>query len=239
MLLSEGYKQAVEIYNRYSNTEEGRAKVSWFNERGISKEYLTWAATMVSKYKIPFYKVLCIYKDWKKYVIPYYKKFNNQNPNLSNLSCKQANKIINECKRYWSKPNPLYNEHGVYVGEFKSFQDANMLPINTTWCVTHTPKRFEEFNNSQCKSLYIINNNNEDPCRRVIAVIYNDRIEYWDSNNIRMESNDSFENTLPKDVINLIHSIKPLGYQTENKLRNMIKESVRQVFKELYVGDNS
>ena len=75
--------------------------------------------------------------------------------------------------------------------------------------------------------------------RRVIAVIYNDRIEYWDSNNKKMESNDSFENSLPKDVINLIHSIKPSGYQTENRLRNMIKESVRQVFKEMYVGDNS
>ena len=201
------------------------------------------------------YIVLDTYRDWKRYVVPYYKENGQQLPNMEKLNYQQTIKIINECKRHWAKLNPIYNQNGIYIGEFKSFRDANMLPINTNWCITKTKNRYNEFNNENSKCLYIINNKNQDPLRRVIAVVYRDRIEYWDSTNNRMDDNTAYEYTLPKEVVGIIHSrlqrtnenndIKTENYMRNNKrtirltesdLHRVIRESVKRILKE---GNNS
>ena len=248
MILFEGYKKAVEIYNKYSGTDNGRKTVTWYNnELGVSREYLVWFTSCIACYNIPLYIVLSAYKDWKRYVVSYYKKNGQPIPNIESLNYQQTMKIINECKRQWAKPNPIYNKNGVYVGEFKSFSDANMLPINTDWCITKTKIRYNEFNNENSKCFYVINNRNQDPWRRVIAVVYTDRVEYWDSTNIRIEDNIPYENTLPSEVVGIIHSkcqklTESKQYNTnmnknkirltESQLHRIIKESVRNVLNE-------
>ena len=250
MNIFEGYKKAVEIYNKNSGTEDGRKTVTWYNNKlGVSKEYLVWFTTCVICYGIPLYAVLHTYRDWKRYVVSYYKKTSQPIPNIESLNYQQTMKIINECKRHWAKPNPIYNQNGVYVGEFKSFCDANMLPINTNWCITKTKSRYNEFNNENSKCLYIINNSNQDPWRRVIAVVYTDRVEYWDSTNIRIDDNAPYEKTLPIEAVNIIHSryknntnenkqhktrynMKKTIRLSESDLHRMIKESVKRVLRE-------
>lgn len=70
MILFEGYKKAVEIYNKYSGTDNGRKTVTWYNnELGVSKEYLVWFTSCIACYNIPLYIVLSAYKDWKRYVV--------------------------------------------------------------------------------------------------------------------------------------------------------------------------
>lgn len=253
MNIFEGYKKAVEIYNKNSGTEDGRKTVTWYNNKlGVSKEYLVWFTTCVICYGIPLYAVLHTYRDWKRYVVSYYKKTSQPIPNIESLNYQQTMKIINECKRQWAKPNPIYNQNGVYVGEFKSFSDANMLPINTNWCITKTKSRYNEFNNENSKCLYIINNSNQDPWRRVIAVVYTDRVEYWDSTNIRIDDNAPYEKTLPIEAVNIIHSryqnntnenkqhktrynMKKTIRLSEADLHRVIKESVNRVLNE--IGD--
>ena len=252
MILFEEYKKAVEIYNKYSGTDNGRKTVTWYNnELGVSKEYLVWFTSCIACYNIPLYIVLSAYKDWKRYVVSYYKKNGQPIPNIESLNYQQTMKIINECKRQWAKPNPIYNKNGVYVGEFKSFSDANMLPINTDWCITKTKIRYNEFNNENSKCFYVINNRNQDPWRRVIAVVYTDRVEYWDSTNIRIEDNIPYENTLPSEVVGIIHSkcqklTESKQYNTnmnknkirltESQLHNMISESVKRILSETRFG---
>ena len=249
MNIFEGYKKAVEIYNKNSGTEDGRKTVTWYNNKlGVSKEYLVWFTTCVICHRIPLYAVLHAYRDWKRYVVSYYKKTSQPIPNIESLNYQQTMKIINECKRHWAKPNPIYNQNGVYVGEFKSFRDANMLPINTNWCITKTTSRYNEFNNENSKCLYVINNRNQDPWRRVIAVVYSDRVEYWDSTNTRMDDNTPYENTLPSEVVGIIHSkrqktnenkqhktrynMKKTIRLTESDLHRVIEESVKRCLKE-------
>lgn len=252
MILFEGYKKAVEIYNKYSGTDNGRKTVTWYNnELGVSKEYLVWFTSCIACYNIPLYIVLSAYKDWKRYVVSYYKKNGQPIPNIESLNYQQTMKIINECKRQWAKPNPIYNKNGVYVGEFKSFSDANMLPINTDWCITKTKIRYNEFNNENSKCFYVINNRNQDPWRRVIAVVYTDRVEYWDSTNIRIEDNIPYENTLPSEVVGIIHSkcqklTESKQYNTnmnknkirltESQLHRIIKESLKRILSETRFG---
>lgn len=252
MNIFEGYKKAVEIYNKNSGTEDGRKTVTWYNNKlGVSKEYLVWFTTCVICHRIPLYAVLHAYRDWKRYVVSYYKKTSQPIPNIESLNYQQTMKIINECKRHWAKPNPIYNQNGVYVGEFKSFRDANMLPINTNWCITKTTSRYNEFNNENSKCLYVINNRNQDPWRRVIAVVYSDRVEYWDSTNTRMDDNTPYENTLPSEVVGIIHSkrqktnenkqhktrynMKKTIKLSESDLHRIVMESVQQVINE--IGD--
>lgn len=255
MNIFEGYKKAVEIYNKNSGTEDGRKTVTWYNNKlGVSKEYLVWFTTCVICYGIPLYAVLHTYRDWKRYVVSYYKKTSQPIPNIESLNYQQTMKIINECKRHWAKPNPIYNQNGVYVGEFKSFCDANMLPINTNWCITKTKSRYNEFNNENSKCLYIINNSNQDPWRRVIAVVYTDRVEYWDSTNIRIDDNAPYEKTLPIEAVNIIHSryqnntnenkqhktrynMKKTIRLSEDDLHKIVNESVRRIINEDYKYD--
>ena len=254
MNIFEGYKKAVEIYNKNSGTEDGRKTVTWYNNKlGVSKEYLVWFTTCVICHRIPLYAVLHAYRDWKRYVVSYYKKTSQPIPNIESLNYQQTMKIINECKRHWAKPNPIYNQNGVYVGEFKSFRDANMLPINTNWCITKTTSRYNEFNNENSKCLYVINNRNQDPWRRVIAVVYSDRVEYWDSTNTRMDDNTPYENTLPSEVVGIIHSkrqktnenkqhktrynMKKTIKLSESDLHRIVNESVRRIINEDYKYD--
>ena len=235
MILFEGYKKAVEIYNKYSGTDNGRKTVTWYNnELGVSKEYLVWFTSCIACYNIPLYIVLSAYKDWKRYVVSYYKKNGQPVPNIESLNYRQTMKIINECKRQWAKPNPIYSKNGVYVGEFKSFSDANMLPINTDWCITKMKSRYDEFNNKNSKCLYIVNNRNQNPWRRVIAVVYTDRIEYWDSTNIRIEDNVSYENTLPSEVVWIIHSKCQKLSKNKQCNTNMNKNKIRLTESQLY-----
>ena len=252
MKLFEGYKKAVEIYNNYTNTQGGRDYVTKLNTMGVSKEYMVWVTSNVIVSKIPLYLVLNAYKDWKRYVVKYYSDNNIQLPNINQLGYNQVIKITNECKRKYAKPSPIYDKDGIYVGVLSTFQMANMLPINTTWCITKTPHRYAEFNNDNQKCLYIINNKNADPHRRVIAVCSIDNVEYWDSKNHRMEEEEVmlYEKTLPIEVENIIHNFayqilpenkqyktntnmnKKLIRLNESDLHRIVKESVKKVLRE-------
>lgn len=251
MKLFEGYKKAVEIYNYYTNTQDGREYVTKLNTIGVSKEYMEWVTSNTIVYKIPLYLVLNAYRDWKRYVVKYYNDNNIQIPNINQLRYNQVIKITNECKRKYAKPNPIYDKDGIYVGVLSTFQMANMLPINSNWCITKTPKRYAEFNNDNQKCLYIINSKNADPYRRVIAVCSMNNVEYWDSTNHKMEEEEvmSYEKTLPIEVENIIHRFayqiqnnqelnterymnKNLIRLTEQDLHRIVKESVKRVLKE-------
>lgn len=64
MKIFEGYKKAVEIYNKKTGTNDGKKTVTWYNNTlGISREYLTWFTSCVAYYKIPLYIVLNAYRD--------------------------------------------------------------------------------------------------------------------------------------------------------------------------------
>lgn len=90
MILFEGYKKAVEIYNKYSGTDNGRKTVTWYNnELGVSKEYLVWFTSCIACYNIPLYIVLSAYKDWKR-VVSYYKKNGQPIPNIESLNYQQT-----------------------------------------------------------------------------------------------------------------------------------------------------
>ena len=228
MILLEGYKKAVEIYNNITGTDQGRQQVSRFNQMGVPKEHLVWFTTMVVKDKIPLFSALDAYKKWKEYAVPNYKRNNENIPDIRTLSYQDLTRIINKAQRSWAKPNPLYNKNGVYVGEFNSFEEAKLLPLNTTWCVTHSKKRFEQYNNTEAKCLYIINNQNPFPYRNVIAVVYENKVEYWDTNNHKLENNESYEQSLPTEVVNLIYNIpitKNIDFETNDQETNGIKDS--------------
>lgn len=236
MILKEGYKRAVELYNHHSNTRNGRQIISFFAEHGASKWDLEWFANCSAREGIKAYELLADYKDWKRYVLSYYKKIGKQAPNLNKLPHSQTIQIIDSCKRFFAKPNPLYDKNGVYMGIFNSFQDANMLPISTSWCVTKTPKRYDEFCSNGKKGLYIINNNNEPPYRDVIVMINKGNVEYWDSTNSRMSEIDdeierfeNYERTIPNEAKQIIYNIAAnQTEQIENNQQNINCNRIRQ-----------
>lgn len=213
MNINEGYKSAVYKYNKLTNTNKGREFVSMLNRIGISKQHLLWAVENIEERQINLYIFIQAYKEWKHYVLPYYKQQNKAIPDISNLTYQEICKMIDECKSYWAYPNVVYNRNGITVCKLNNYQDAHMLPIETTWCITKLPKRFEKFCGQGKSGYYIVNQSTESPYQKVLAIIMNGEIEYWDSTNSRMsglpdeiERFEYYESTLPKEVRQIFYN---------------------------------
>lgn len=210
MKINEGYKSAVYRYNSLTNSEDGRNFVSLLNRLGIPKEHLLWAVDNIEGEQINIHIFIQMYKEWKEYVLQYYKKQNQNAPEITQLTYQEMSTIVDKCKTYWAYPNVVYNQNGITVCELKDYMDAHMLPIETTWCITKIPQRFEEFCGNGKKGYYIINNNATHPYERVLSIIINGDVEYWDADNKRMaELPDyvkrfrEYEKTLPQEVKNI------------------------------------
>lgn len=213
MKINEGYKSAVYRYNSLTNSEDGRNFVSLLNRLGIPKEHLLWAVDNIEGEQINIHIFIQMYKEWKEYVLQYYKKQNQNAPEITQLTYQEMSTIVDKCKTYWAYPNVVYNQNGITVCELKDYMDAHMLPIETTWCITKIPQRFEEFCGNGKKGYYIINNNATHPYERVLSIIINGDVEYWDADNKRMaELPDyvkrfrEYEKTLPQEVKNIFYN---------------------------------
>ena len=183
---------------------------------GVSKEHLLWAVKTIENTPVNYYVFIAAYREWKRFVVSYYKKIGKGIPQIDNLSYNDMCAITDKCKEYWHKPNVIYDKNGITVCEFRQFQDAKMLPIETTWCVTKTKERYEEFCGYDKKCLYIINTNLQSPYNRVLAVIIGGVVEYWDAKNERMSEENGrkddevkrfnfYQHSLPQEVIELIY----------------------------------
>lgn len=213
MKINEGYKSAVYRYNSLTNSEDGRNFVSLLNRLGIPKEHLLWAVDNIEGEQINIHIFIRMYKEWKEYVLQYYEKQNQNAPEITQLTYQEMSTIVDKCKTYWAYPNVVYNQNGITVCELKDYMDAHMLPIETTWCITKIPQRFEEFCGNGKKGYYIINNNATHPYEKVLSININGDVEYWDADNKRMaELPDyvkrfrEYEKTLPQEVKNIFYN---------------------------------
>lgn len=213
MKINEGYKSAVNRYNSLTNSDDGRNFVSMLNHLGIPREHLLWAVERIEGEGINVHVFIQMYKEWKKYVFPYCEKQNIDIPNITQQTFQQMCTMIDTSKRYWAFPNVVYNHNGIIVCKLNTYMDAHMLPIETTWCITKIPRRFEEFCGEGKDGYYIVNNSAQEPYQRTLAIIMNGEVEYWDSNNKRMaELPDyiarfkEYEALLPKEVKEIFYS---------------------------------
>ena len=240
MKINEGYKSAVYRYNSLTNSEDGRNFVSLLNRLGIPKEHLLWAVDNIEGEQINIHIFIQMYKEWKEYVLQYYKKQNQNAPEITQLTYQEMSTIVDKCKTYWAYPNVVYNQNGITVCELKDYMDAHMLPIETTWCITKIPQRFEEFCGNGKKGYYIINNNATHPYERVLSIIINGDVEYWDADNKRMaELPDyvkrfrEYEKTLPQEVKNIFYNeaanqgekLERNNKTNKNESKNMSKKN--------------
>lgn len=232
MNINEGYKSAVFRYNNLTNGNKGREFVSMLNKMGIPKEHLLWAVENIEGKQINLPTFIQAYREWKQYVSPYYKQQNKDIPNISNLTYQEMCQIVDDCKSYWAYPNVIYNQDGITVCKLNDYQDAHILPIETTWCITKLPKRFEEFCGQGKSGYYIVNHSAKTPYQKVLAIIMNGEVEYWDSTNHRMselpdEVNQfkEYEASLPYNVKKIFYNdAAKQGEEIENKITNENKE---------------
>lgn len=232
MNINEGYKSAVYKYNDLTHSNKGREFVSTLNRIGIPKQHLLWTVENVVGKQINLYIFIQAYREWKQYVAPYYRQQNKAIPEVSNLTYQEMCKMTNDCKSYWAYPNVIYNQNGITVCKLDSYQDAHMLPIETTWCITKLPKRFEEFCGQGKSGYYIVNHSAKTPYQKVLVIIMNGEVEYWDSTNSKMsELPDEikrfkqYESTLPHDVKQIFYNeAAKQGEDIANK-RTSISES--------------
>ena len=251
MNLFEDNTKVINFYNKHTNSTNGSKYISsLIHNNGVSVEYLYWITVNNIVHHIPLFDLIATYNDWKKYVVEYYKNKGLTVP-IDNLSYEQVCDIIDECKRYYNKPNPIYDENNIFVGLLKNYNEANMLPINANWCIMNNPKRFAEFCCNGKVGYYIINKSLESPYKYVIAIVSNGEVEYWDSKNCRMselpdeiERFKQYESFLPKEVKQILYTkaaeqgeeIEKTKIKTENNMKKQVirltESDLRQIIKE-------
>lgn len=223
MNINEGYKSAVFRYNNLTNSNKGREFVSMLNRMGIPKQYLLWAVENIEGKRINLYIFIQVYREWKQYVLPYYKQQNKIIPDVSNITYQEMCRLIDNCKAHWAYPNVIYNHNGIIVCKLNNYQDAHMLPIKTTWCITKSPKRFEEFCGQGKSGYYIVNRFATFPYQRVLAIIMDGEVEYWDSTNQRMSELPDEVERFKQYEASLPHSVKKIFYNVAAKQGEEIK----------------
>lgn len=181
MKLNEGYKAAVQEYDRLTGSDGGRDFVTRLNAMGIPKEHLFWAVRILETGDdVDLQLFLQQYREWKRFAVPYFREIGEQAPDITTLDFNSLRTAVRHSKEYWEHPNTIYQEEGVTVCEIRTFKDAYMLPIDSTWCITKSRSRFNEFCGDGKICLYIINRIANQPYRNVLALIAGGNVEYWD-----------------------------------------------------------
>ena len=246
MIIKENYNTCKQKY--------GKELTDRFLTNGLSDNYLMAACRFYIENHVPVTTLVPMFKEWNSYVSKYY-----PNINPTNISYENFNKYIAQAKLKHCLPNTIIVTDNASLGRLDNVKDARNIPVESTWCIK-ARSRFDSIMRAGDELYAIYLPNEPAPFTYNIALIQRGNITFWNSDNKRQfdygndpEKNlhEIFLTKLPSEIYNYLldraekqrnktincnknmnRNRKNVIRLTESKLRNMIKESVKQVLKE-------
>ena len=131
------------------------------------------------------------------------------------------------------RPNPIFNNGTVSIGEFKTIEDAMNFPMQEIWCINRTQdNKFNSYVSQGCRLLIICDwgKSIQDSQKFVVALISKSgKITYWDLNDLPINTRQ-YENSIDNDVLTAIYAVADELYRNNNQLNcnlNMNKKQIR------------
>lgn len=238
----------MNIFENYNSAKQkyGEKLVQTLLSQGIPDEYLLSAARFYSEEKIDIDTLRYKFKQWNVYVKPC------QRIDVNHLDFKKFNDTILIQLKEACVPNKIYDDGSVAIGEFKSFKNAKLFPINNNWCVSRQNKWFNYYK-SGCEHMLIIR---YEQNKYVLALLEKGNISFIDVLNHEIADNTQECEKLEKSLgvaMNVIYNLaddydrkirnnnnikennmKKVVRLTENDLHRIVKNSVNRILRENY-----
>ncbi len=254
----------MNIFENYNTAKQkyGEKLANSILSNGIPNEYVLLACRFCTEDRIPIGVLQQRFRQWMSYV----RNLGKETFNVNNLSYQQFDSIIRSEIQKAMKPNPIYDDGTIFMGEFKTKEDALLYPIQNNWCTSNSSSKFNTYTVGGYRLFIIENKSLDEPLKHVCASIFNGRVIYWDVNDrqlyedlrdegdVENSEHEKYQRTLPKQIVDYLYNIaaqqteqKEANIQTENKeyktYKHMNKKTIRltesdlhRIIKEAVVG---
>jgi hypothetical protein len=189
MKILENYNTAKQKY------DEELANIVLSN--GIPNEYVYTACRYYTEDNIPIDVLQQKFRQWMSYV----RDLGKETLNVNNLSYKQFDNIIRGEIQKAIKPNQIYDDGTIFMGEFKTKENALLYPISNEWCTS----KYDQYVGNGYRLFVIENKSLDEPLKYVCASVYNGRVIYWDVNDNQLY--ETYQLTLPKQIVDYLYNI--------------------------------
>ena len=240
----------MKIFENYNTAKQkyGEELANSVLSNGIPNEYVYTACRYYTEDNIPIDVLLQKFRQWMSYV----RNLGKETFNVNNLSYQQFDNIIRGEIQKAMKPNPIYDDGTIFMGEFKTKEDALLYPIPNEWCTSNSSSKYNQYVGNGYRLFVIENKSLDEPLKYVCASVYNGRVIYWDVNdnqlyedlrdytNVNNSEHETYQRTLPKQIVDYLYNIAAeqtdeMGNkQNINSNLNMNKKFIRLTESDLH-----
>ena len=212
----------MKIFENYNIARQkyGVGLVDSLTKLGLPPKYLLSACRFIRDYGVTQERIVCLFKEWKKYV----EKYNDTDVNK--LTYEEFFNLISQEKSKHCVPNIIFINRIASFGKLKNAKDVQSIPIRNEWCIK-SQKWFDNYTSKGYEFFVIYLKEEPLPFTFVIAAVTDGDVEYYDSNDYEQFENfgnpketnnsdhDVYQRKLPQEIISYLYNIAIK--QTERK----------------------
>ena len=212
----------MKIFENYNIARQkyGVGLVDSLTKLGLPPKYLLSACKFIRDYGVTQERIVCLFKEWKKYV----EKYNDTDVNK--LTYEEFFNLISQEKSKHCIPNIIFSNGIVSFGKLKNAKDVQSIPIRNELRIK-SQKWFDNYTSKGYEFFVIYLKEEPLPFTFVIVAVTDGGVEYYDSNDYEQFENlvnpketnnsdhDSYQRKLPKEIISYLYNIAIK--QTERK----------------------
>ena len=212
----------MKIIENYNSAKQkyGIGLVDSLTKLGLPPKYLLFACRFIRDYGVTQEQIVCLFKEWKKYV----EKYNDTDVNK--LTYEEFFTLISQEKSKHCVPNIIFINRIASFGKLKNAKDVQSIPIRNEWCIK-SQKWFDNYTSKGYEFFVIYLKEEPLPFTFVIVAVTDGDVEFYDSNDYEQFENlgnpketnnsdhDAYQRKLPKEIISYLYNIAIK--QTERK----------------------
>ena len=214
----------MKIFENYNIARQkyGVGLVDSLTKLGLPPKYLLSACRFIKDYGVTQERIVCLFKEWKKYV----EKYNDTDVNK--LTYEEFFTLISKEKSKHCVPNIIFINRIASFGKLNNAKDVQSIPIRNEWCIK-SQKWFDKYTSKGYEFFVIYLKEEPLPFTFVIAAVTDGDVEYYDSNDyeqfenlvIPKETNNSdhdvYQRKLPQEIISYLYDVAIS--QTESSMK--------------------
>lgn len=212
----------MKIIENYNSAKQkyGIGLVDSLIKLGLPPKYLLSACRFIMDNGVTQERIICLFKEWKKYV----EKYNDTDVNK--LTYEEFFNLISQEKSKHCVPNVIFINGIASLGKLNNAKDVQSIPIRNEWCIK-SQKWFDKYTSNGYEFFVIYLKEEPLPFTFVIAAVTDCDVEYYDSNDYEQFENlgnpketnnsdhDVYQRKLPQEIISYLYDVAIS--QTERK----------------------
>ena len=217
----------MKIFENHNTARQkyGVGLVDSLMKLGLPPKYLLSACRFIMDNGVTQERIICLFKEWKKYV----EKYNDTDVNK--LTYEEFFNLISQEKSKHCVPNVIFINGIASLGKLNNAKDVQSIPIRNELRIK-SQKGFDKYTSKGYEFFVIYLKEEPLPFTFVIAAVIDGDVKYYDSNDYEQFENfgnpketnnsdhDVYQSKLPKEIISYLYDVAIS--QTERKEHKII-----------------